>query len=523
MIEAVPTLRFAVLTAGELAAWEAACVQRLVVSGHAEPVLLLRGQPDHSLPGGVLYRLYREVWLDRRSRALRRVELPDSLASLATVDATDPAVREAGLDFILAFGARSTDDLAGAARHGVWRFDHGAAPGFREILDGEPRTEVTLRRLGPHPALLHRGWFGTCGASWVNNVDRAHLGCADWPARVCAEIRARGSAGAPERDLRPIDRLPGNREMVRLLARMGSHMVARLWQLLFHDEVWNVGFTRMSVGEIVRAGSVEADGVTWCGPHAPGRFIADPFACDEGDAERILVEELDSSGKGRICVLVPPHGPDRLELVPDLELAHHLSYPCIFVDGGETFCVPEAYQSGCAPLYRRVDGEWKLAARLLDGLPVVDPTLFKHAGRYWIFCTMQDDGAFGNLRLHGFHAEKLLGPWRPHALNPLKTDIGSARPAGAVITIDGQLHRPGQDCSRTYGGALVMNRITALSPTEFDEVPAARIEPLRDSLYPDGLHTINRTRAGAVLDGKRFSFHPLAWARNRGRLHEVFK
>jgi hypothetical protein len=372
--------------------------------------------------------------------------------------------------------------------------------------------------------VLHRGWFGTCRASWVNNVDRAHFGCADWCARVCAEIRLRGSAGhLPGQVLRPIDRLPSSRETVRFLMRSGAHLMARLWQLLLHDEVWNVAFSTKSVAEIVRAGAVDPASITWCGAHAPGCFIADPFAYDEGGVERIVVEELDSSGKGRICMLVPPHGPERLELAADLELEHHLSYPCIFVEDGAIYCVPEAYQSGCAPLYRRIDGEWVLERRLLDGLPVVDPTLFKHGGRYWIFCTLQDDGAFGNLRLHGFHAEQLHGPWLPHALNPLKCDIGSSRPAGSVVTLDGHLYRPGQDCSTTYGGAVVMNRIVTLSPTEFEEVAAARIEPPRGSPYPDGLHTLNPTRSGAVIDGKRFVFHPLAWLRNYRRLHEVFK
>lgn len=300
-------------------------------------------------------------------------------------------------------------------------------------------------------------------------------------------------------------------------------MVAKLWELLFHVETWNVGFTSRTVDQIVRAGRVDPETVVWCKAHARGRFVADPFAYVENGREHVLVEDLDDRGRGRIATVVPPHGPDRLELAVDIEHPYHMSYPCTFVDDGAVYCVPETYQARRVSLYRRAGGTWKLVRTLLEGLPAVDPTLFKHEGRYWLFFTLQDDGAFGNLRLYAHHAESLLGDWRPHALNPLKCDIGSSRPAGAPHVVDGALLRPAQDCSATYGGAVVMNRIVKLSPTEFEEVAACRIEPIRPGPYPDGLHTINAMQSGSVIDSKRFAFHPLAWRHNRGRLHEIFK
>jgi hypothetical protein len=173
-------------------------------------------------------------------------------------------------------------------------------------------------------------------------------------------------------------------------------------------------------------------------------------------------------------------------------------------------------------LYRRVGHTWHFVRRLVDGLPVVDPTLFRHDGRYWLLFTLQNDGAFGNLKLYGYHAAALDGVWQPHALNPLKCDITSARPAGAPFVGGGRLHRPSMDCAATYGAAVVINRVDKLSPTAFEETGVARIEPAKDGPYPAGLHTLNRMGAAAVVDGKRFVFDPLAWRHNWRRLHEVF-
>jgi hypothetical protein len=107
-------------------------------------------------------------------------------------------------------------------------------------------------------------------------------------------------------------------------------------------------------------------------------------------------------------------------------------------------------------------------------------------------------------------------------LNPVKCDVGSSRPAGALIEIDGALYRPSQDCSVTYGGADVVHRILELTPTAFEEVEVARLDPVKDGPYPAGLHTLNATATGAVIDSKRFAFDPFAWRVNWGRMHEVF-
>uniref|UniRef100_UPI003FA43082 glucosamine inositolphosphorylceramide transferase family protein n=1 Tax=Candidatus Entotheonella palauensis TaxID=93172 RepID=UPI003FA43082 len=150
----------------------------------------------------------------------------------------------------------------------------------------------------------------------------------------------------------------------------------------------------------------------------------------------------------------------------------------------------------------------------VEGLPVVDPTLFKYRELYWLFYTLQNDGCYGNLKLYASYATSLDALWQPHPLNPLKCDISSSRSAGNPVLINGQLYRPSQDCSETYGGAVVINQVLTLSPTAFEEVAIAHLKPNPTGPYPNGLHTLNAMEHATFVDGKRFAFDLLAWQKN---------
>jgi hypothetical protein len=69
--------------------------------------------------------------------------------------------------------------------------------------------------------------------------------------------------------------------------------------------------------------------------------------------------------------------------------------------------------------------------------------------------------------------------------------------------VDGMLHRPAQDCSRTYGGAVVINRIERLTPEEFVERPVRHLAPAAHGPYPHGLHTLSGAGNVTLVDGKK--------------------
>ena len=131
--------------------------------------------------------------------------------------------------------------------------------------------------------------------------------------------------------------------------------------------------------------------------------------------------------------------------------------------------------------------------------------------RWWLFCSE------GSLKLMAYHAQAPDGPWRPHWLNPLKIDVTSSRPAGPLFERDGMLLRPAQDCSGTYGAAVVLHRIVELTPDRFEEVRLGRIGREIDGPYPHGFQTLNALGERCMVDGKRTVFDP-TWIL-RGRAH----
>jgi hypothetical protein len=123
---------------------------------------------------------------------------------------------------------------------------------------------------------------------------------------------------------------------------------------------------------------------------------------------------------------------------------------------------------------------------------------------WWLFFTRKEYDS--NINLFAYFSESFDGEYKPHLNNPIKTDISSARPAGTPFMHEGNLYRPSQDSSATYGGAVKINRITKLNPYEFEEVTEKVIFPDRNSLFNKGIHTLSSCGDYTIVDGKRFVF-----------------
>lgn len=119
--------------------------------------------------------------------------------------------------------------------------------------------------------------------------------------------------------------------------------------------------------------------------------------------------------------------------------------------------------------------------------------------------TMNADGdAISELYI--WHAPNLTGPWEPHLLNPVKADVRSSRPAGTPFTHEGYLYRPVQDCSYSYGQRVVLNRISEITPTRFNEEAVGTVDPDPYGPYPNGLHTLSSAGRWTLVDGVRRRF-----------------
>ncbi len=233
-------------------------------------------------------------------------------------------------------------------------------------------------------------------------------------------------------------------------------------------------------------------------------FFADPFVISRGGKTYIFVEDYPfREGKGVISVLEVGSDGRIGPAERVLERPYHLSYPFLFEHDGSIYMIPETMASRRIELYKATafPSGWELVQVLKDDVDAVDTTLWIQDGTYYFFTNITEPGTTPNDFLYLYLADSLTGEWRPHPANPICSDVRSSRSAGSLFVRGGKLIRPAQDCSVRYGYACQLNEVQTLSPTEYRERPAGRIEP---NWHPGliGTHTINSNETIEVIDGQ---------------------
>jgi hypothetical protein len=275
-------------------------------------------------------------------------------------------------------------------------------------------------------------------------------------------------------------------------------------------DVWNVGVVEAPIASFLRADFRPE--VRWLPALGPELLHADPFALRRDGREWVLCERLDHADGRGVLVARELTAAGFGEELPLLCAEHHLSYPFVVEDEGELWLIPESHEAGEVALWRcrSFPGEWERVGALLPSFRGIDSSLTRHAGRWWLFTSEHGNGH--DRRLHVFHAERLTGPWRAHAHNPVKDDARSVRGAGTPFVHAGELYRPAQDCSRIHEERITLNRVAELTPARFHEETVRVLEPLGTGPYPHKLHTLSAAGERTLLDACRETFmlaHPI--------------
>jgi hypothetical protein len=290
------------------------------------------------------------------------------------------------------------------------------------------------------------------------------------------------------------------------------HRLTSYFNKLFRLQQWYIGWAKVPVQQFLRdPASVEFN---WIIPRQRRTFIADPFGIESEDGHlKILAERLVQGRSHGEVILIDTRQADDSNWQLLLRQAWHLSYPMVVHDHGRRFVVPEQGASGTVSAYA-LHADNTIDSRptwTQPDWPALDSTPLFHEGRWWLFSARRGDPHWGGaLRLH--YSDALAGPWHEHPKSPVVTDWSRARPGGRVALVGGRLMRPAQDCSTIYGGALVINEITRLSPDDYEEKVVLRVLPgtLR---APGGAacHHLDHTAQHILVDAMRYTYHPLAW------------
>ncbi|MEI6682897.1 MAG: hypothetical protein WCO44_09735 [Bacteroidota bacterium] len=556
------SLRFGVMCSGAVfQRWQADALLELMAKGH-RPVLLItdpRRPPRGSRIKSLLkrdWRVFLFTFLENRlfkPAARKPADLSSEMPGIQRLECRVrlqgfseyfeeqdiDIIRNYKLDFILRFGFNIIrGDILTAARCGVWSFHHGdevkyrgGPAGFWEIFNGDPVNGAILQQLTGKldgGIILKKGYLKTIGHSYKGNLEQLLSVSSSWPAMVADMIAAKTATPFLKSETSaPVYKLPGNGNMVLFLLKLFRNKVAFHYAGLFRSEDWNIGIVDHPLPDIALGNVILKSGdIRWFRGIPKGTYLADPSGFTNRDNLHILAENFSYAGGKAIIsefvisggneIAAPPNAGESNLFQPGLPIhssptcaidnGFHLSYPFVVEHDGEVYCVPESYQSGIIALYRRdrATGSFPVDSVLLGNVQAVDPTLFFHEGLWWLSFTMKEHS---NSHLCLYYATDIKGPYQPHACNPVKIDVRSARPAGTPFMHKGMLYRPAQDCSETYGGRTVINKIVVLTAGQFLEEQVNVVEPVPDTAWNKGLHTLSAVGTFTVLDGKRYRFN----------------
>ncbi len=539
-----------VLDDGPTLHWQAEVIRQALSVPGVEPVLLLipkaesevTSPPFFSRLRTALYRGYRRHFLPPAMAAedigpllgqipvMPFTTIPEELRSSFRPQDLE-TIASHRLDVLLHFGSTIlTGPILTLPRYGVWSFHHGdparfrgGPPGLWEILHGEPVTGAILQRLtevSDGGMVLRQGWFATVDHSHAETVETVLMHSAVWPAQIMHALLSgdtQAAEGMPPATLGKLYRYPGNIAFLRFLWRMVANKLRSHRRDLTAHEEWNIGVLNSPIHTLL--GDLPPMNVRWLPPPANGSFRADPFGYRDAEGRlNVLYEKFDhSTGRGVIARLRPKQDNVIKRSRTMLQSEGRLSYPYVVVRNDEVFVLPGCAELGRVDLYRVNETNEALehSCVLLEEA-LVDPTLFQHDGRWWLFGTK---APLTNVSLHAYWSDRLEGPYTAHLLNPVKLDIRSARPGGTPFMHGGSLWRPARDSSLINGGRIAFNRITDLGPDRFAEETVHHLGPLKGSAYGAGLHTLCSVGDVTLLDGKRFAHvpEPARSARERKR------
>jgi hypothetical protein len=288
-----------------------------------------------------------------------------------------------------------------AARHGVWSYHHGdnlvnrgGPAGFWETMESWPETGTALQILTEDldgGQILYRSWSCTNYRSVTRNNNARYWTSASFLPRMVDRLGAIGEVQFFDevKRMNPhptfySNRLfskPGNKELSLLLfKKLFTRIKARFLGYFYFDQ-WCILFGRHpDIATSLRR-------FTRIVPPRD-RFWADPNVIHRNDSYYIFIEELIyARDKGHISLIVMDRAGKFGNPVAVIDEPHHLSYPFVFEYEKTLYMLAEASQVRTVPLYRCIEfpDKWALEKNLLEDVEAVDPTLFFHDGKWFLF------------------------------------------------------------------------------------------------------------------------------------------
>lgn len=417
----------------------------------------------------------------------------------------------ADLDILIRFGMgliRDPDELP--LRYGILSYHHGdpaqfrgRPAGFYEIYTGSGIAGVVVQQLTNSldgGRVLAGGFARVEKSSYRKTLNALYEAGIPMLTKAIRAIGRNPSTGSSQKGT--VYSLPSNRQVMVLILRIIRRKLLRILYGLFAEKRWLTAHT----SQAFEASGMTIDMELTAPLDVPRRytFVADPVG---HYSDTLYCEAMNRwTGRGEILAYC-------LESWRAVDLPRskrHYSFPQHIEFNGDRFLFPEVAQQQAPTLFQldqsglRITGNHPLIG--LERLRLLDSTLFFQSGYWYLFGG--EASTSGNL-LRLWTSRTLFGPWVEHPESPICIDPRRARMAGCIIANESGTFRLGQENSESYGRAIIINRITELTPHRYAEQPCGEIT-VSDGFGP---HTVTVDATGFWFDYYRNRITPMAGVR----------
>lgn len=429
-------------------------------------------------------------------------------------------IRSHNIDVFIRLGFRILKGgILSSSKYGVWSYHHGdntinrgGPAGFWETMQSWPETGSMLQILTEdldNGKVLYRSYSCTYDLSVRHNRNNYFWKSLAFIPRKLKDLYELGGekflANVEEENRHPVfyaHKLyvqPTKLEYAHLLLRKLRQKARNNIFSRFYFHQWFLLFNL----------SEEFSGSLWRFKKIlppKDRFWADPHVLYREGNYFIFIEELlYKEHKGHIALIVMDEKGHYAPPVRVIEKPYHMSYPFVFEWENSIYMIPETSQNRTIELYKCVKfpDQWEFQMNLMENVEALDTTLLYLDGKWWLFANMvEHKGAPSWDELFLFYSDKLFSTdWTPHPLNPIVSDVKSARPSGRIFRKNGSIYRPSQNCSPHYGYGFNLCEIVVLNEREYRENVVVSVKPDWDKNIVS-IHHFTREKNLTLIDGQ---------------------
>lgn len=429
-------------------------------------------------------------------------------------------IKNSKLDVLIELGFRILrGNILDAAKYGIWAYRpgndqpyQGGPVGFWEVFENRPETTISLqilRETEENNELLCRTYTATDYISITRNENKLLWLASSLVPRKLKELHELGEERFFERvrrknqdtsfKSRKPSKLPESYETAQLLFKtaykhfskhIGKRFYLKQWILMYTLNGQGIPPTKLGLYRKVLP--------------PKDRLWADPHIIEKDGMYFVFIEEvIYQTNKGHIAYLTIDQDGNYTQPKKIIDKPYHLSYPFVFSYQNKYYMIPETEENHTIELYKCVQfpEQWELDKVLMDNVYAVDTTLLQKDGKWWLFANMRaNEGTSDWDELFLFYASDLFADaWTPHPMNPIISDVHTARPAGKIFSHQRNLYRPSQNCARRYGYRININQILTLNEHEYEENCVGAIEPIPgDKIL--ATHTVNSVGRLTMID-----------------------